>query len=187
MCPDTQTRSRFMYVIMCPDTQPGCSFWMWSCVHTHRHKTVHRWITNDCNLTREPCIASLQSNKMCTRALYTPSILHTLHTRPGIDSHMSREGTLTDWTSSRDVSRTVRTHTQTSTSKSVLCTRLTPPTSQNKLYHVKFDCVSSPVWCRFYMLPCVQKQRHSFVSECGNVSTHTDTKPSTVESQTTVI
>jgi hypothetical protein len=30
-----------------------------------------------------------------TKALYTPSILNTLHTRPGIDSQMSRKGTLT--------------------------------------------------------------------------------------------
>jgi hypothetical protein len=72
-----------------------CHFCMWSCVQTHRHKTVHSWITNDFNLTRESCIESLQSNKMSTRALYTPIILHTLHTRPGIDSYMSREGTLT--------------------------------------------------------------------------------------------
>ncbi len=49
-----------------------------------------------CNLTRESCRVSLQSEKMYTRALYTPSILHTLHTRPDISSHMSREGTLTD-------------------------------------------------------------------------------------------
>ncbi len=43
---------------------------------THRHKFVTVEITNDCNLTREPCRESLQSNKMSTRALYTPSILH---------------------------------------------------------------------------------------------------------------
>jgi hypothetical protein len=93
-----------------------CRFCMWSCVQTHIHnlqgwnkndynltrdhciaglqsnKDVHGSITNDCNLTREPCIVSLHSNKTSKRALYTPTILHTLHTRPGIDSHMSRKG-----------------------------------------------------------------------------------------------
>ena len=48
-----------------------------------------------CNLTRESSRVSLMSNKMCTRTLYTPPILHTLHTRPDISSHMSRTGTLT--------------------------------------------------------------------------------------------
>jgi hypothetical protein len=109
---------------------------------------------------------------MTTRVLYTPSILHTLHTRPGIDSHMSREGTLTAYTSSRDVSRTVHNHKHTSTSKSVLPTRLTPPTSQNKLYDIKFDCVSSPVLVSFlYVVMCqdTQKQiRHGWITnECN--------------------
>jgi hypothetical protein len=76
--------------IMSSSTVFQVRFWsrfsMWSCVQTHRHKTVHGWITNDCNLTIESCTTSLQSNKMSTRALYTPRILHTLHTRPGIDS-----------------------------------------------------------------------------------------------------
>ncbi len=49
-----------------------------------------------CNLTWESCIASLQSNKICTRSLPTPTILHTLHTRPDITSQMSRAGSLTD-------------------------------------------------------------------------------------------
>ena len=48
-----------------------------------------------CNLTRESSRVSLLSNKMWTRVLYTPPILHTLHTRPDISSHMSRVGTLT--------------------------------------------------------------------------------------------
>jgi hypothetical protein len=55
----------------------------------------------------------------------------------------------------------------------VLCTRITPsPTSQNKLYDIKFDCVSSPVLVSYTMQPCVQTHRHKTV---------------TVESQTTVI
>jgi hypothetical protein len=72
-----------------------CRFCLWPCVQTHRHKTVTVESQNDCNLTREPCISSLQSNKGSTRALYTSSIFHTLHTRPGIDSQMSRESKLT--------------------------------------------------------------------------------------------
>jgi hypothetical protein len=72
-------------------------FLMLSCVQTNIHKslTIQSKTTVTCHLTREQCIESLQSNKMSTKAIYTPTILHTLHTRPGIDSHMSREGSLT--------------------------------------------------------------------------------------------
>jgi hypothetical protein len=70
----------FVNVVMCPDTLT---------------QIRHGWKTNEYNLTREYCIASLQSNKMPTTTLHTPTILHTFHTRPGIDSHMSREGSLT--------------------------------------------------------------------------------------------
>jgi hypothetical protein len=73
-------------------------FWsrscVWSCVQTQTQNR-HGSITNDRNLTRASCVARLQSNNISTRALYTPTIFHTLHTRLGIDSHMSREGTLT--------------------------------------------------------------------------------------------
>jgi hypothetical protein len=119
----------FLYVDMCPVTQTQ-----------NRHGFyLHHNTRAICNLTRESCIVSLQSNKMCTRAHSTTPILHTLHTRPDITSHMSRAGSLTNYTSSRDVSRTVRIDTQSRTSKSVLCARLTPaesifskePSSQN--------------------------------------------------------
>ncbi len=124
--------------------------------------------------------------KMFTRTLYTPTILHTLHTRPGIDSQMYREQggnthslnveskrqpygphphkkqrikVSTLYTTHSSTVNPVRTHTQSTTSKSVLCTRLTPPTSQNKLYHIKFDCVSSPDLVSFlYVVMCPDTQ-----------------------------
>ena len=129
-----------------------------------------------CNLTRESSRVSLLSNNMYTRTLYTPPILHKLHTRPEItwfSSHMSRAGTLTDWTSSRDVSRTVRTHTQTRTSK--VSTLYTTHSS---------NFPKQMVW---YQLRLSFKSGLGVVSVCGHVSTHTHTKPSKIESQTTLI
>ncbi len=58
---------------------------------------------------------------MSTRALYTPSILQTLHTLAGIDSQNVKGGnTHVLKVTSRDVSRTFHIHIGSSTSKSVL-------------------------------------------------------------------
>jgi hypothetical protein len=87
---------------------------------------------------------------------------------------MSREGTLTDYTSSPDVSRAVRTHTQTSTSKSV---------HDSLLQLLKTNCMisSSTVfqvrfWCRFYIWsfmcrPDTQTQnRHGAITNDRNLT-----------------
>ncbi len=75
----------FLYADMCPDVQTQIRHGFY----------LHPKTPVICNLTRESCIVSLQSNKICTRALPTPTILHTLHTRPDITSQMSRAGSLT--------------------------------------------------------------------------------------------
>ncbi len=101
---------------------------------------------------------------MSTRALYTPTILHTLHTRPGIDSHMSREGTLTVWTWSRDVTVVRSTPTHTTGNQS----QYSVHDSLIKL--LKTNCIisSSTVfqvrfWCRFCMWSSVRTHRHKTV------------------------
>jgi hypothetical protein len=133
---------------------------MWSCVQTHRHKTVHGWITNDCNLTREPCIESLQSNKMCTRALYTPSILHTLHTRPGIwFTHVKGGNTHRLNVESRRQPHGPHPHTKHHIKVSTLYTTHSSTFSKQIVSHIKFDCVSSPDLLSFlYVVMCPDTQ-----------------------------
>ena len=111
---------------------------------------------------------------MSTRVLYTPCILHTLHTRPGIDSHMSRKNSPTKRRVETSDVRSTHTHTHNNTWKSVLCTRLTAPTSQNKLYNIIFDCVSSPVLVSFlYVVMCPDTQTqnsHSWITNDCNLT-----------------
>ncbi len=90
-------------------------------------------------LTRQSSRVSLLSIKMCTIPLYTPPILHTLHSDTLVLTSLHTCQGQKHSLPGRRVIRPVHTHTQNNTSKSVLCPRLTPPTPQNKLCHIRVE------------------------------------------------
>ncbi len=137
-----------------------CRFCMWSYVQTHRHKTVHGWITNDCDLTRDPCIGSLQTNKMSTRTLPAHHIL--THFTLVLESIHTCQG--------REHSRTVRKNRikrsdvrSAPTHKSTHQSQYSVHVSLLQLLKTNYIISSSTVfqvrfWCRFCMWSCVHTQ-----------------------------
>jgi hypothetical protein len=116
---------------------------MWSCVRTHRHKTVTSWITNDCNLTRDLCTARCSLTR-CPQepSIHRASFTHFTLVLESIHSCQGRQHSRAERRVETSTVRSTPTHKPAHQSQYSVHDSLTPPTSQNKWYHVKFDCVS---------------------------------------------
>jgi hypothetical protein len=127
-------------------------------IHT---QTRHRWITNDCNLTREPCISSLQSNNISTRPLY--NILYTSHSSSNRFTHVKRGNTHVLNVESRRQPYGPHPHTNQNIKVSTLYTTHSS------------DFSKQMVW---YQVRLCFKSGFGVVSVCGHPSRHTHTNPS---------
>jgi hypothetical protein len=151
-----------------------CRFSMWSCLQTHRHKTVHGWITNDCNLTRESCTSHNKSavwQDVHKIPLYTEHPAHTSHSSSNPFTCQGRKHSRTKRRVESSAVRSAPTHKPTHQSQYSVHDSLLQLLKTNGIMSSS-TVFQVRVWCR---------------SLSGHVSRHTDTKPSTDESQTTVI
>ena len=141
--------------------------WSFMCRPDTQTQKRHGSITNDCNLTRAPCIYQVYNLRGCPqepsihRASFThfTLVLESIHTCQGREHSRTKCRVDTSAVRSAPTQKSINQYI-----KSVLCTRLTPPTSRKQIVR--------------YQVRLSFKSGVGVVSVCGHVSRHTDTKPS---------